>query len=88
MFACIRFKDIEAIDDGEKISTCSVTDPSNEWSAFGATRWLYSKALAQAKLKLMYSLVPVDSETSANEKSEISVSNSDVPLDVKSFGKI
>ena len=72
----------------KKISTCSVTDPSNEWSAFGATRWLYSKALAQAKLKLMYSLVPVDRETSANEKSEISVSNSDEPLDVKSFGKI
>ena len=72
----------------KKISTCSVTDPSNEWSAFGATRWLYSKALAQAKLKLMYSLVPVDRLKSANEQSEISVSNSDEPLDVKSFGKI
>lgn len=72
----------------KKISTYSLTDPSNEWSAFGATRWLYSKALAQAKLKPIYSLVPVDRETSANEKSEISVSNSDEPLDVKSFGKI
>ena len=72
----------------EKNCTCSVTDPSNEWSAFGATRWLYSKALAQAKLKLMYSLVPVDREMSANEQSEISVSKSDEPLDVKSFGKI
>lgn len=72
----------------KKISTCSVTDPSNEWSTFGATRWLYLKALAQAKLKLMYSLVPVDRETSANEHSQISVSNSDEPLDVTSFGKI
>lgn len=72
----------------KKNSTCSVTDPSNEWSAFGATRWLYSKALAQAKLKLMYSLVPVDRETSANEQLQISVSNSDEPLDVTSFGKI
>ena len=72
----------------EKNSTCSVTNLSNEWSAFVATRWLYSKALADAKLKLMYSIVPADRETSANGQSQISVSNSDEPLDVTSFGKI
>ena len=72
----------------EKNSTCSVTDLSNEWSAFGATLWLYSKALAEAKLKLMYSIDPADSETSANGQSQISDRNSDEPLDVTSFGKI
>ena len=72
----------------EKNSTFPVTDPSNEWSAFGATCWLYSKALAEAKLKLIYSIDPADRETSANEQSQISVSNSDEPLDVTSFGKI
>ena len=72
----------------EKNSTCPVTDLSNEWSAFGATRWLYSKALAEAKLWLMYSIDPADRETSANGQSQISDSNSDEPLDVTSFGKI
>lgn len=72
----------------EKNSICPVMDLSNEWSAFGATRWLYSKALAEAKLNLMYSIDPADRKTSANGQSQISDSNSDEPLDVTSFGKI
>ena len=42
----------------EAKSTFSAKDPSAEWSAFQATRWLYSRAWAAAKLRLMYSLVP------------------------------
>ena len=61
----------------ENKSTWSATDPSNEWSAFDATRWLYSKAWAEAKLRLVYSLVSVERETSANRHSEMSVGNSD-----------
>ena len=66
--------------------TCSAADPSNEWSTFDAARWLYSKAWAEAKLRLMYSLVPAERGTSAVRQSEMSVGNGGEPLDLTSIG--
>ena len=66
--------------------TCSAADPSNEWSTFDAARWLYSKAWAEAKLRLMYSLVLAERETSAVRQSEMSVRNGGEPLDLTSTG--
>ena len=66
--------------------TCSAADPSNEWSTFDAARWLYSKAWAEAKLRLMYSLVLAERETSAVRQSEMSVGNGGETLDLTSIG--
>ena len=64
---------------GDKSSTL-VKDPKDEWSAFQATRWLYSKAWAAAKLRLVYSLAPAERDASHGEPSEMSVGNGDEAL--------
>ena len=65
----------------EAKSTFSAKDPSAEWSAFQATRWLYSRAWAAAKLRLMYSLAPAERDTSHGKPSEMSAGSGDEPLD-------
>ncbi len=65
----------------EAKSTFSAKDPSAEWSAFQARRWLYSRAWAAAKLRLMYSLVPAEMDTSHGKPSEMSAGSGDELLD-------
>ena len=65
----------------EAKSTFSAKDPSAEWSAFQATRWLYSRAWAAAKLRLMYSLVPAERDTSHGKPSEMFAESGDEPQD-------
>ena len=61
---------------GDKSSTL-VKDPKDEWSAFQATRWLYSKAWAGAKLRLVYYLAPAERDTSQGKPSEMSAESGD-----------
>ncbi len=58
-------------------STSLAKDPKDEWSAFQATRWLYSRDWAAAKLRLMYSLAPTERDTSTDKPSEMSAENED-----------
>ena len=61
---------------GDK-STSLAKDPKDEWSAFQATRWLYSRAWAAAKLRLMYSLAPAERDISQGKPSEMSAESGD-----------
>ena len=61
---------------GDK-STSLAKDPKDEWSAFQATCWLYSRAWAAAKLRLMYSLAPAERDISQGKPSEMSAENGD-----------
>ena len=61
----------------EAKSTFSAKDPSAEWSAFLATRWLYSRAWAAAKLRLMYSLAPAERGTSLDKRLEMYAESGD-----------
>ena len=58
-------------------STSLAKDPKVEWSAFQATRWLYSRAWAAAKLRLMYSLAPAERVFSQGKPSEMSAESGD-----------